>query len=294
MKKRTLFSRSITITIIIVVMLGSISAVGAKLYNDKLNGLIDSATSQLDESIAAMGKLIEEGQNPALLQQQLESAAGNTDAVADLLVIDSEATIIAASDNTAIGKTYPISFVTNVFRGIPIPFTYKKTEIPVGADLYKVIRSPDLMFKIFGIYKSPDSRAYYIMGNYHVSPDLTARQNQLTRMVVTFMTTYRVCFILFWLLLTLWVYIDARQRSANAAAWGILTLLTSVIGWAIYLIARPIVNICPACGQEQSSDLKFCTACGTAVKTCCPQCGSALTSGWEYCGVCGHKLHNQL
>lgn len=294
MKKRILVNQSIAIAIIVVLMLGSISAVGARLYNDKLNGLIDSATSQLDEPIAGLGKLIEQGENPALLQQQLELAAANADEIEDLLVIDSEATIIAASDNTAIGKTYPISFVANVFRGVPIPFTYKKTEIPVDANLYEATRSPDLMFKIFGVYKSPDSRTYYIMGNYHLSPDLTARQNRLTRLVTVFMTTYRICFILFWLLLTLWVYIDARKRSTNAAAWGILTLLTSVIGWAIYLIARPLVSVCPACGREQSSDLKFCTACGTAVKTCCPQCGSALTGGWEYCGACGYKLQNQL
>jgi hypothetical protein len=50
---------------------------------------------------------------------------------------------------------------------------------------------------------------------------------------------FRISFILFWVLLAFWVYRDAQQRGANAVAWGILTLVSSVLGWSVYMIARP-------------------------------------------------------
>ncbi|HBK54522.1 MAG TPA: zinc-ribbon domain-containing protein [Syntrophomonas wolfei] len=55
-------------------------------------------------------------------------------------------------------------------------------------------------------------------------------------------------------------------------------------------IARLMFNICANCSQEQSNDLKFCTSCGTLLKSCCPECGNELKEEWEYCGSCGHKM----
>jgi len=290
MKMKFLSNRQMGIVIIIVLILGFISGAGAKAGNIKLLSLIDSVNPQLNNSTAGLGKLIEKGENPALLQQQLERVVSNTDEFADLFVIDRECTIIAAHDSRAIGQTYPIIFMANTVKGVPLPFNYQKTEIPVRAGEYQVNTSPDLMFKVFGEYKDPESKTYHIIGTYHVSPDFTARLDRITQFIVVLMQVYRICFILFWLLLALWVYRDAQRRSTNAAAWGILTLLTSIIGWVVYLIARPMVNMCPACGQEQSNELKFCTACGVSVKICCPECGGSLKDEWAYCGICGHNL----
>jgi len=290
MKMKFLSNRQIGIAIIIVLILGLISVAGAKVGNIKLLSSIESVNPQLNSSIAALGKLIEKGENSALLQQQLEMVVSNNDEFAELMVIDKDATIIAAQDSKAIGQTYPIVFITNAVKGVPLPFIYQRTVIPVSAEKYKVTVSPDLMFKVFGEYKDPDSKSYHIIGTYHVSPDFTARQDRITQFITVLLQVYHICFILFWLLLSLWVYRDAQRRSTNAAAWGILTLLTSIIGWVVYLIARPMFNVCPACGQEQSNDLKFCTACGVSVKICCPECGGGLKEEWGYCGVCGHNL----
>ena len=290
MKMKLLSNRQMGIVIIIVLILGFISGAGARVGNIKLLSSIESVNPQLNSSIAGLGKLIEKGENPTLLQQQVEIVVSNNDEFAELMVIDKDATIIAAQDSKAIGKTYPIIFITNAVKGVPLPFIYQRTEIPVSAEKYKVTESPDLMFKVFGEYKDPDSKSYHIIGTYHVSPDLTARQDRITRFITVLLQVYHICLILFWLLLSLWVYRDAQRRSTNAAAWGILTLLTSIIGWVVYLIARPMFNVCPACGQEQSNDLKFCTACGVSVKICCPECGRVLKEEWGYCGVCGHNL----
>ncbi|MDD4562801.1 MAG: zinc ribbon domain-containing protein, partial [Syntrophomonadaceae bacterium] len=63
-----------------------------------------------------------------------------------------------------------------------------------------------------------------------------------------------------------------------------------VIGWLVYLIARPMLISCPNCNQEQSNDLKFCTSCGALLKSCCTECGGELKGDGEYCGSCGHKM----
>ncbi|MDD3364651.1 MAG: zinc ribbon domain-containing protein [Syntrophomonas sp.] len=292
MKRKFLSNRQIVIVIITVLILGLISAVGAKVVSIELLDVIDSGKPRFNSSIAELGKLIQKGENTVRLQQQLESVVSSNDGFGDLLVINTDATIIAARDSKAIGQTYPISYLANTVKGVPLPFNYQATEIPLRADLYKATFSPDQMFYVFGIYKAPDSKTYKIIGTYHVSPELISNQERITKYITVLLQVYRICFILFWLLLAVWVYRDAQRRTPNAAAWGILTLLTSIIGWVVYLIARPMVNMCPACGHEQSNDLKFCTACGLSVKICCPECSCGLRDEWEYCGACGHKLGN--
>jgi len=39
-------------------------------------------------------------------------------------------------------------------------------------------------------------------------------------------------------LLSPWVYNDAKKREKSAVAWTLIVLLTGVIGWIIYLITR--------------------------------------------------------
>jgi len=38
--------------------------------------------------------------------------------------------------------------------------------------------------------------------------------------------------------LAVWVYIDAKKRDMNATRWLVIVLLTSFIGWIIYLRVR--------------------------------------------------------
>lgn len=44
-------------------------------------------------------------------------------------------------------------------------------------------------------------------------------------------------FAVYWLGLSLWVYLDARARGEVAALWGLLVLLTNLVGLLAYLIA---------------------------------------------------------
>lgn len=290
MRRKAFSNRKVAIAIICVLVLGLISGAGAMIVNMKLLNLVDSANPELSAAVTGLGKLIQKGEDHAVLQQQLEILADSNDQLDDLFIINQDAVILAAKDIEAVGLAYPVSFRSNVIKGLPLPFSYEISEMPRPADRYKISVNPDEMFKLFGPYKAPDGNFYHIIGHYRTDPDLIARQKQISGFVAFSLQIYRICFCLFWLLLPIWVYRDARRRPTNAAAWGILTLFTSVIGWLVYLIARPSLSLCPNCAQEQSSDLKFCTGCGALLKTCCSECGSELKKEWEYCGSCGHKI----
>ncbi len=290
MRAKAFSNRKIAIALICVLVLGLLSVVGAMAANMKMLNLMDSINPEVNASVTELGQFIQKGEDYAVLQQQLEKVIGSNEQLGDLFIIDQNAVILAAKDIDAVGLAYPISFRSNLIKGLPLPFSYEISEMPRPADRYKVSTNPDEMFKFFGTYKAPDNNIYHIIGYYRVAPDLIDRQNQISGLITFGLQVYRISFILFWLLLPLWVYRDARRRPTNAAAWGILTLVTSVIGWLVYLIARPSLGVCPNCGQEQSSSLKFCTGCGTLLKTCCSECGSELDKEWEYCGSCGHKI----
>jgi hypothetical protein len=95
----------------------------------------------------------------------------------------------------------------------------------------------------------------------------------------------------YWISIAWWVYLDATWRRMDAVPWGILTLLTNVIGLATYLVIRyPDPRSCPMCGAELSTGLKRCPYCGTETEPVCPQCQSQVQPDWIYCPSCSAKL----
>lgn len=288
MKKMLFSPRIISIAIGIVLLLGLFSSAATMYTNNRLLQFDRSITPDVDHSIVGIYKLIGRNAPPSLIQQELVKVAARDEKFGDLLVINQDAIIIAALNPNAAGQPFPLGFRSNTLKVIPLPFDYKSQAAPRRADLYQLQEGPDLMFKVFGRCPSGQN-TYYIIGTYQVKPELLKKENLLSQRVSTFLKIYQLAFILFWFLLALWVYMDARRRNSNAAAWGILTLLTSVVGWSVYLVARPELASCSACGREQAQALKYCTACGAALKNCCPQCRSRLLDDWLFCGDCGYK-----
>ena len=93
--------------------------------------------------------------------------------------------------------------------------------------------------------------------------------------------------LLYWLSVAWWVYLDARRRENNPFAWGMLTLLTNLVGVAIYLIARRQWLQCPNCGGRVEKKFRNCPWCGHALITVCAQCSQPLQRGWTHCASCG-------
>ena len=289
MTKKVLSSKTIGIGLITLILLGFISVIGSMLGGIQFNNIMGANLNPaIDQSVNEIGKLIQQGERAAVIQQQLDGSVSHNKQLKNLFVINQEALIIAAGDRSAIGLSLPLQFISNSIKGVPLPFNHQSNYLPKRSTLYPLKENQDL--NVFEKYQSPDKMVYYVVGAFPVSPEMSAQQAHMVSMITGFMLIYRICFILSWLLLALWVYLDARRRHSNAAAWGILTLLTSVIGWVVYLLARPIVITCPACGEEQGQDGKYCTNCGAIIKTCCPQCSCEIKPTWHYCKTCGFKL----
>jgi hypothetical protein len=96
-----------------------------------------------------------------------------------------------------------------------------------------------------------------------------------------------VGFAVFWLSLAWWVFADARKRGGQGFAWGVLVLLTNVVGAVVYLIARQQQQTCGTCGAISERNFTHCPQCGTGLKQVCHNCGKTLRRDWAYCVNCG-------
>ena len=93
-----------------------------------------------------------------------------------------------------------------------------------------------------------------------------------------------------WVLLPTWVYVDARERGVRRAPlFAFLTVLSSLVGLVVYLIARP-ENVpkltCPGCAREVDGGA-FCPHCGRDLsRSICPACRYPLQADWAFCPAC--------
>jgi hypothetical protein len=97
-------------------------------------------------------------------------------------------------------------------------------------------------------------------------------------------------FVFLWVLLPTWVYVDARDRGVRRAPlYAFLTVLSSLVGLLVYLIARPEEPhrlACPGCGREVNGGA-FCPHCGRDLsRSICPACRYPLQADWAYCPAC--------
>lgn len=70
-----------------------------------------------------------------------------------------------------------------------------------------------------------------------------------------------------WIFLIVYVYKDAKARAMdNAVLLTVLTAITGLLGFLIYLLMRPkgtLVN-CPSCGKKRLEGSAKCPHCGSA------------------------------
>ena len=96
-----------------------------------------------------------------------------------------------------------------------------------------------------------------------------------------------IALIAYWLLLVLWVGMDASWRGTRALAWAGLVFLTNLIGLGAYIVARPSAPApCPNCGERIMGSYRRCPFCGVSLLNACPACGTRMSPGWQYCPVC--------
>jgi uncharacterized Zn finger protein (UPF0148 family) len=122
-------------------------------------------------------------------------------------------------------------------------------------------------------------------------------------------------FVIFWLVVLDWVWLDSGERTTSRAAricYLLLVLILNILGWIIYLIIRPSQTIeqiywsdlerrylkfetlelgdCPKCGTQLYLGYVYCPKCGIELKIKCGQCGTYIEKNSAYCPFCGNDL----
>ncbi len=122
-------------------------------------------------------------------------------------------------------------------------------------------------------------------------------------------------FVVFWIVVLDWVWMDSGERTTNKKArviYVLLVLFLNIFGWIIYLIVRPSQTIeqiywadlerrylkyetaelgdCIKCGAQLYPGYTFCPKCGLEIKNKCRACGMYIEKDSEYCAFCGQKV----
>ena len=70
-------------------------------------------------------------------------------------------------------------------------------------------------------------------------------------------------FIIGWILMTIWVSLDARYRDEQRIAWTLLTLMTGPLAFIIYIsLRKPAKAVCYRCGAALMQQDQICPSCG--------------------------------
>jgi RNA polymerase subunit RPABC4/transcription elongation factor Spt4 len=96
--------------------------------------------------------------------------------------------------------------------------------------------------------------------------------------------------MLYWVLVALWVYQNARKAKINALLWGIITLCTNIAGLLIYLIYKQNNQICHNCGALQNKGNIHCIHCGVKINKTCKNCNAIINEDDGFCHHCGKLL----
>ncbi len=100
-------------------------------------------------------------------------------------------------------------------------------------------------------------------------------------------------FVFLWILLPTWVYVDGRERGVRRAAlFAFLTVLSSLVGLVVYLIARPEDGktlVCPGCSREVNGGA-FCPHCGRDLSASFATCRYPLKPDWAFCPSCRTEI----
>lgn len=246
----------------------------------------------------------------ASIQSQLNALAGSMVDIKDVLLLDKDNNIVYSSKKSGIGKDNKL-ILTKVkgknlfFQDVNIPDTYFKVVKPekllLTKDLYRNSREIKKEYSDDFFYnKNYNAEKIYFI-NY-----FTDRENGMKIFVINdikpipyaedLIKSAAVLLLLifgfYWILLALWVYKDASKKSLNAALWGLLILITNLVGVIVYVIYKQNNQTCDKCGSLQGKLNVFCSCCGVRVNESCEKCGAIISKQDNFCAGCGSKLNH--
>lgn len=76
---------------------------------------------------------------------------------------------------------------------------------------------------------------------------------------------FTLFFMIYWIIVTFMIYQNALKLKINAYLWGMITLLTNMVGVVFYLIYVGGKTTCKKCHTSISSKDRYCKNCGEKI-----------------------------
>lgn len=243
------------------------------------------------------------------IKRQLDALADSSPDIRDVLLLDKENSIVYSSKNSGLGKGDKLVLSKakdneKFLQDVNSPGIYYKVLRPKSLLVKELYRNAKDIKKEFAdsffYYTGYNTQKVYFL-NYFAD-----KQNGMKIFVISDIKTIpyaerllesagaltMIILGFYWILLALWVYKDANRRKQNAALWGLLILLTNLVGVIVYAIYKQNNRTCYKCGALQSRQNTFCSYCGTRISESCNKCGMIISRNDNFCTRCGTKLNN--
>lgn len=257
-----------------------------------------------------ISKMVERQGETDNVKTRLNKLVADSANAKNAIIVDKNNNITFKTNNSIVGNS-------SKFELIPYA-SYRQTFQDAGNPkvIYKVIRGDDIfsddsfvmhlkgrdgdseLYDDFSFMEDLSSKEVYLL-NYQVDRK-TGDKIFIIRNVDPIHYTKRIIetiglvlipiLALYWIGLALWVYRDADRKQANAALWGLLVLLSNLVGLIIYTMVRQNSKVCYKCGVMQGKENTYCIKCGAALNNLCGNCGSIVSKNNVYCGKCGNKI----
>lgn len=295
----------LTRAIIIVLVVGMVSLVSGIILSSLIAGKLQSEPYPAQGLLDQVSEGLKNGVSVETLQKEIDTQASQEPRLLSFLVVDRSSRVVAGHPRDAVGSDFPylIRRVSQPIKMFPqVIVSQGGSAAPglvmmqnYGDNSWRIITRgydpDDGRVAMHNVYLTGQPGGDYMIISSWVRSDAVFQETEkLQTMRWWSEGLLRVCFLVFWLLLPWWVYRDARKRRVNPIAWGMLTLFTNVVGWAVYLIARPNLVRCSTCRTCQDASFSYCPACGQGLKPVCGQCRQPVEADWEYCAGCGNRL----
>ncbi|MCR4436550.1 MAG: zinc ribbon domain-containing protein [Clostridiales bacterium] len=299
--ERVNFRKVTKVYIILSIVLLAISVAGtAYFFREKIIFTMD---------YFKIHRQVEENGIGDSIKPQLDKLANASSDIKDILLLDKENNIVYKSKNSDIGKNNKLVLNLNKDNR---KFLEDANDPNV---FYKLVRPERLILSKESIKKPREVEEEYD-DEYFYNTNFNAKKVYLLNYLVdkrngmkvfiisdikampyaeqlleTIGGLLSVIFFVYWVLLALWVYKDAGRRYLNAALWGLLVLVTNIVGLIVYLLFKQNNQTCYKCGALQSRSDVFCSICGTKINKSCEKCGNIVVKNDKYCSKCGEKLN---
>jgi len=307
------FLRSVILVVIGLMVIGqaaSIVAASASSYMGDVTAECRALAYVVSEAVAE-GKPLDE--NLEAVQSGVERLAEGA-RVVSALVIDGQGLIVASSVPEVVGRRVPIKLPERLPYGGWWP-SWPKPEI-----IFRAAGDWTQLGRVLGLEGSPEDFSTVVENVWPEGPwpndeaSYHADSGQVGQPLAFVVAITRrpaflgvnawewrgwldffngLLFAAFTLALAGWVWTDARRSDMpNPPAWGLLTLVANVIGWATYLVLRNSQRVrCAECGSVLRSSYRACPHCGTQVGRGCPSCGAIVRDDWNFCPQCAAELN---